>query len=147
MKNFKQRIVLMSLLSMLCAIPAMAQITNRVTFDAPSTFYAGNAKMPAGSYTVTQPDPDNNLLLIENASGSHSVFVEYQDASSNTPHAQTDVTFTKYGDVDFLSAIWIEGHKSEMQIVPSKFEQKAAKAASAEKHSLSAKNVLASRNN
>jgi hypothetical protein len=147
MKTFKQRIVLMSLLSMLFAIPAMAQITNRVTFDAPSTFYAGNAKMPAGSYTVTQPDPDNNILLIEDASGSHSVFVEYQDASSNTPHDQTDVTFNKYGDVDFLSAIWIEGQKSEMQIVPSKVEQKAAKAVSAEKHSLSAKNMVASRNN
>jgi hypothetical protein len=147
MKTLKQRIVLMSLLSMLFAIPAMAQITNRVTFDAPSAFYAGNAKMPAGSYTVTQPDPDFNLLLIEDASGSHSVFVEFQDSSSNTPHDQTDVTFNKYGDVDFLSAIWIEGRKSEMQIVPSKFEQKTAKAASAEKHSLSAKNLVSSRNN
>jgi hypothetical protein len=34
-----------------------------------------------------------------------------------------------------------------MQIVPSKVEQKAAKAVSAEKHSLSAKNMVASRNN
>ena len=147
MNTLKQRIVLAGLLSMLCAIPAMAQITNRVTFDAPSTFYAGNAKMPAGSYSVTQPDPDNNLLLIEDTSGSHSVFVEFQDASSSTPHDQTDVIFNKYGNVEFLSAIWIEGRKSEMQIEPSKVEQKAAKAASAEKHSLSAKNVLASGNN
>jgi hypothetical protein len=117
----------------------MAQISNRVTFDAPSAFYAGNAKMPAGSYTVSQPDPDDKLLLVEDASGSHSVFVEYVDASSNTPHAQTDVTFAKYGDVDFLSAIWIEGQNSEMQILPSKVEQNAAKAAAAKKHSLSAK--------
>jgi hypothetical protein len=119
----------------------MAQIANRVTFDAPSAFYAGNAKMPAGSYTVSQPDPDNNLLLIEDASGSHSVFVEYVIASSDTPHAQNDVTFNKYHDVDFLSAIWISGRKSEMQILPSKVEQNAAKAAAAEKHSLSAKSI------
>jgi hypothetical protein len=87
---------------------------------------------------VTQPDPDNNLLLIEDASGSHSVFVEYVDSSSNTPHAQTDVTFNKYGDVDFLGAIWVEGQNSEMQMLPSKVEQNAAKAAVATKHSLSA---------
>ena len=97
--------------------------------------------MPAGSYTVNQPNQDNDLLLIEDASGSHSVFVDYVLASSDTPHAQTDVTFNKYGDVEFLSAIWIEGRKSEMQIVPSKLEQKSAKAAAAEKRSLSAKNA------
>jgi hypothetical protein len=119
----------------------MAQIANQVTFDAPSAFYAGNAKLPAGSYTVTQPDPDNNLLLIKDASSSHSVFVEYVDGSSNTPHAQTDVTFNKYGDVDFISAIWIEGQDSEMQVLPSKVEQNAAKAAAAKKHSLLAKNA------
>ena len=136
MNTLKKRIVLMGLLSMLCAIPSMAQISNRVTFDAPSAFYAGNAKLPAGSYTVTQPNPDNNLLLIEDASGSHSVFVEYVDSSSDTPHAQSDVTFNKYGDVDFLGAIWIEGQNSEMQILPSKVEQNATKAAAATKHSL-----------
>jgi hypothetical protein len=138
MNTLKKRIVLMGLLSMLCAIPSMAQISNRVTFDAPSAFYAGNAKLPAGSYTVTQPNPDNNLLLIEDASGSHAVFVEYVDSSSNTPHAQTDVTFNKYDDADVLSAIWVEGENSEMQILPSKVEQNAAKAAAATKHSLAA---------
>ncbi len=141
MNTVKKQIVLMGLLSVLCAIPTMAQIPNKVTFETPSAFYAGNAKMPAGSYTVTQPNLDDNLLLIEDASGSHSVFVEFVVAPSNTPHAQTDVTFNKYANVDFLSAVWIEGRNSEMQILPSKAEQKAAKAADAEKHSLSAKNT------
>jgi hypothetical protein len=139
MNTLKKMIVLLGLLSVLCAIPTMAQITKRVTFDAPAAFYAGNAKMPAGSYTVSQPDPDNSLLLIEDGDGSHSAYVEYVAASSDTPHAQTNVTFNKYGKVEFISAIWIEGRKSEMQILPSKVEQNAAKAADAEKHSLSAK--------
>src|SRR6266481_3064355 len=141
MNTLKKLIVPMGLLSVLCAIPTMAQIANRVTFDAPSAFYAGNAKMPAGSYTVSQPDPDNKLLLIEDSSGSHSVFVEYVVAPSNTPHAQSDVSFNKYGNVDFLGTIWIQGRNSEMQILPSKAEQNAAKAANAEKHTLSAKNT------
>jgi hypothetical protein len=141
MNTLKKLIVPMGLLSVLCAIPSMAQITNSVTFDAPSAFYAGNAKMPAGSYTVTQPDVDTDLLLIEDANGSHSAFVEYELVSSNTSHAQSDVTFNKYNNVDFLSAIWVQGRNSEMQILPSKVEKIAAKAVVAEKHSLSAKNA------
>ena len=141
MNTLKKLILLMASLSVLWAIPTMAQITNKVAFDAPAAFYAGNAKMPAGSYTVTQPDDNDNLLLIEDANGSHSAFVEYVTAHSETPHAHSDVTFNKYGNVEFLSAIWIDGRKSEMQIVPSKAEQNAAKAAAAEKHSLSAKSA------
>jgi hypothetical protein len=141
MNTSKKLIVPMGLLSVLCAIPTMAQIPGRVTFDAPSAFYAGNAKMPAGSYTVSQPDIDSNLLLIEDTYGSHSAFVEYEVVSSDTRHAQSDVTFNEYGKADFLSAIWVEGRKSEMQIVPSKVEEDAAKDAAAEKHSLSAKSA------
>jgi hypothetical protein len=141
MNTLKRLIVPIGLLSVLCAIPSMAQITYPVTFDAPFAFYAGNAKMPAGSYTVSQPDADTELLLIEDANGSHSVFVEYEIASSNSAHTQNDVTFNKYGDRDFLSAISVQGRNSEMQILPSKVEQRAAKAAVAEKHLLSAKNA------
>ena len=141
MNTSKKLLVLMALLSAIYAIPMSAQISNKVTFDAPSAFYAGNAKMPAGSYTVTQPNVDDNLLLVEDASGSHSAYVEFVVAPSDTPQAQTDVTFNKYDKVKFLSNIWIQGRNSEMQILPSKAEQNAAKAADAEKHSLSAKNT------
>jgi hypothetical protein len=67
--------------------------------------------------------------------------VEYVVAHSDTPHAQSDVTFNKYGEADFLSAIWVQGRNSEMQILPSKLEQNTSKAAAAEKHSLSAKSA------
>jgi hypothetical protein len=137
MNPSKKLLVLTGLLSVLCAIPAMAQITNRVTFNAPSAFYAGNSKLPAGSYTVSQPDLDDSLLLVEDASGAHSVFVEYVVGSSDTPQVHTDVTFKKYGNVEFLSAISVDG-QNEMQILPSKVEQNAATKAKAAKHSLSA---------
>jgi len=67
--------------------------------------------------------------------------VEYVIAHSETLHAKSDITFNKYGNVEFLSAIWVDGRKSEMQILTSKAEQNAAKAAAAEKHSLSAKSA------
>ena len=141
MNTLRKWSVRVGLLSILFAIPSMAQITDSVKFDAPSAFYAGNAKMPAGSYTVTQPEMDANLLLIESANGSHSAFVEYDVVSSRTSYPESDVTFNKYGGVEFLSAIWIQGQNSEMQIVRSKVEQNAAKAAAAEKHTLSARSA------
>lgn len=135
MNTVKKLIVLMGLLSVLCAIPAMAQINSRVKFGAPAAFYAGDAKLPAGSYTVSVPNEDDNFLLIEDASRSHSVFVEFAVTASETPHDQSDVTFNKYGETEFLSQVWIEGQDSGMQVVPSKAENDAAKAAVAEKQS------------
>src|SRR5438128_11311806 len=84
----KKFIAFMGLLSVLCAIPTIAQISNKVPLDAPFAFYAGNAKMPAGSYTITQPNIDDHLLLIEDTTGSHSVSVEYVVPSSVNPHPQ-----------------------------------------------------------
>jgi hypothetical protein len=138
MKTFQKLTVLMSMLCLLSAIPAMAQVDNRLTFQAPFTFYAGNAKLPAGSYTVTQPDDNADLLLIESADGSHSVFVEYLADRTDATPSKTEVTFNKYANAEFLSRISVEGRNS-MQVLASKAEQNAAKAAAAEKHSLSAK--------
>ena len=138
MKTFQKLTVLLSMLCLLSAIPAMAQVDNRLTFQAPFAFYAGNSKLPAGSYTVTQPDDNAELLLIESADGSHSVFVEYVADGSDTAPAKTEVTFNKYANADFLSRISVEGQYS-MQILASKAERNAAKAAAADKHSLSAK--------
>jgi len=109
MKTFQKLSVLMSMLCLLSAIPAMAQIDNRVTFQAPFVFYAGNAKLPAGSYTVTQPAENVELLLIESADGSHSVFVEYVTDGSDTAPSKTEVTFNKCANADFLSRISVEG--------------------------------------
>jgi hypothetical protein len=141
MNTVKKLIVLTGLLSVLCAIPAMAQIATKVTFDAPSAFYAGDAKLPAGSYTVSVPNEDENVLLIQDASGSQSVFVEFAVTSSDTPHAKSDVTFNKYGETEFLSQVWVEGEDSGMQVLPSKAEQDAAKAAVAEEQSPSGNNT------
>jgi hypothetical protein len=139
MKPFQKLTVLIGMLFLLSAIPAVAQIDNGVTFQASFAFYAGNAKLPPGSYTVRQPVDTAELLLIESADGSHSVFVDYVPDDSNNPPSKTEVTFNKYANAEFLSRISVQGQNS-MQIVASKAEQNAAKAAAAVKHSLSAKN-------
>ena len=140
MESFKRLIVPMSMLFLFAAIPSMAQIETRVIFQAPFEFYAGNTKLPAGSYTVTQPDDYEEMLLIEDANGSHSTFVEYVPAPSQTPASKTEVTFNKYGKTDFLNHIFLQGQTYGIEILRSKAEKNAAKAASSEKHSLTAKN-------
>ena len=139
MKTVQKLALLMSMVWLLTAIPAMAQVDNGVTFQAPFAFYAGNAKLPAGSYKVTQPDDNSELLLIESTDGAHSVFVDYSADDSGATPAKTEVTFNKYGSTEFLNRISIEGQNS-LQILASKAEQHAAKVATSEKHSLTAKN-------
>ena len=138
MRTFHKLTILTSTLCLLSAIPAMAQLTGTLTFQAPFAFYAGNAKLPAGSYTVTQQDDNTDLLRIESADGSHSVFVEYMADDSDTAPARTEVAFNKYSNTEFLCRISVEGQNA-MQLLASKVEQNAARAAVAEKHSLSAK--------
>lgn len=123
-------------LIMLLAIAAAGQITNPIAFETTFSFYAGNAKMPAGSYRVSPTDISESLLLIEDSDGSHSAFVEVTSTQSDSPHPQSDVTFKKYGKVDFLDRLWIQGQTTGVDIIPAKAEQEAAKSAAPSQHSV-----------
>ena len=123
-------------LFIMLAISAAGQITNPITFETTFSFYAGNAKMPAGSYRVSQTDFSASLLVIEDSDGSHSAFVEFTPTQSDNPHPQSDVTFKKYGKVDFLDRLWIQGQTTGVDIIPAKAEQEAAKSAAPSQHSV-----------
>jgi hypothetical protein len=137
MNTFHKITVLMSLVLLLTAIPAMAQINQIVKFDAPFAFYAGNVKLPAGNYTLTRADDNLDVLLLQSADRSQSVFVKYMTVDANTPPSDTEVSFSQYGKADFLDRISVQGEDSEMQIMTSTAEQNSAQAAVAVQHSLS----------
>jgi len=118
---------------------ARAQIQNELTFETTFPFYAGNAKMPAGSYKVTPMQGPAFLLLIEDTSGSRSMYLEFSPTHADNPHPQTDVTFNNYGKLDFLNQLWIQGQTYGMQILPGKAEEIAAKNATVKRHSLPGK--------
>jgi hypothetical protein len=139
MTSPRKLMFLAGLLSLL-ASPAVGQITNGITFQTTFPFYAGNSKMPAGSYKVTQADgTEQSLLLIESSNGSHSAFLDVIPTTTENSHAQSDVTFNKYGNIDYLNMLWIQGQNYGMQVVPTKAEQMAGKAATASRHSLPVK--------
>jgi len=140
MKNPSKLVFLAGFLSLLLASPAVGQITNAITFQTSFPFYAGNSKMPAGAYKVTQPQgTEQTLLQIESSNGSHSAFLDVMPTTSESPHAQSDVTFNKYGQVEYLNMLWIQGQNYGMQVLPTKAEQMAGKATPASRHSLPVK--------
>jgi hypothetical protein len=118
------------------AFPALAQINDGMGFNTSFAFYAGNAKMPAGSYRITQTDIDANELQIQSADGKHSVFVDFIPMHAEQPHAHSDVTFHKYGDVEYLNRIWVAGQRYGMKVEATKAEQKVASTTAVTEHTV-----------
>lgn len=127
-----------ALFCLLFAIPAVAQITNAVNFTTTFPFYAGNTKLPAGSYKVTQSPMDNTILLIEGGKGVHSAFIDYTPSQTEKAHPSTLVSFKKYGSTDFLDTIWVQGQRYGMVVDPTKAEKKMAADGTPETHSVPA---------
>jgi hypothetical protein len=126
MNNVKNVLVKMGLLSLLSVMPLAAQMMDDgVNFTAPSPFYAGDVKLPAGNYRVVQPNPDADVLQIENRDDLGSVFVDFEPTVSTQPHRNSAVTFEKYGDTDYLDRVWIEGQEYGIKVDPGRVETAA----------------------
>ena len=136
MKSFYKVALTTAVFVLGSTLPVMSQIDNGLDFTTSFPFYAGNTKMPAGSYKITQADVDASELLIQSADGKYSAFVEFIATRSNQPHQQSDVTFQKYGSVDYLDRIWVEGQTYGMKVDPTKAEKKAAAIAGPVEHSI-----------
>jgi hypothetical protein len=138
MNNVSKLVVRMGLLSLLSVMPLAAQIVNGVDFTTSFPFYAGNAKMPAGSYKITQSEVGESTLQIQSSDGAHTALVDFIPTQSAQPHPHSDVTFHKYGNTEYLNRIWIEGQEYGMKLDPTRAEIKAAANANVVEHSLSA---------
>jgi hypothetical protein len=136
MKNLL-KLVGPSVLMWLCfVIPGSAQIVNGLTFTTTFPFYAGNTKMPAGSYTVRPAAFGSTTLMIEDSTGKYSAFVEFVPTQSESGHKSADVTFNKYGGVDFLNRLWVGGQQYGMVVEETKYEKKLAESGPPQKHTV-----------
>jgi hypothetical protein len=136
MKNLLKVVGTSGLLCLLFAMPAVAQITNGMSFTTTFAFYAGNTKLPAGSYRVTPTNFGSTTLMIDNSTGTHSAFIEFTPTQADAGHKTTDVAFRKYGNAECLSRLWVAGQTYGMQLEPTKFEQSLAAKAPAQEHSV-----------
>jgi hypothetical protein len=110
-----------------------------LNFTTKFAFYAGNTKIPAGSYKITASNLDEAILLIEDSTGAHSAYLDFTPTQAASGHAASDVTFKKYGNVDFLSRCWARGQQFGMLMEPTKYEKKLAASGQPQEHSVSAK--------
>jgi hypothetical protein len=136
MKNFSKAALSMVVFTLMSPIPLTAQITGGITFKTSFPFYAGQAKLPAGTYTIRQSDIDPNTLEITSAGGKVSAYFDCIATQSEAAHAKSDVTFNNYGGTDYLNRIWIEGQTSGLELEPTKAEKKAAASGAPKKHSV-----------
>lgn len=136
MNSFGRVVLKMGLLSLLSVMPLAAQMWDGLNFTTSFPFYAGNARMPAGTYRITQSDIDSSVLQIQSVDGAYSAFIEFEPTHADQPHTQTDVTFHKYGDTDYLNRIWVNGQRYGMRVDATKAETKAAAHAEVVEHSI-----------
>ena len=125
MHKFGKIVLTMGMLSLLSVIPLAAQVHNRVIFTAPFPFYAGNVKLPAGSYIITEPDLSDNIVLIRNSVGTKEELISFIPTTSLDPQKETDVTFQKYGDTGYLQTLSVEGETDGIEFPRTKAEAKA----------------------
>ena len=140
MRSFGRVVLKMGLLSLLSVMPLAAQMNDGVNFTTSFPFYAGNARMPAGTYRISQSDVDSSVLQIQSVDGAYSAFIDFVPTHAEQPHPQTDVTFHKYGDTDYLNRIWVNGQRYGMKVDATKAETKAAAHGDVIEHSLVASN-------
>lgn len=129
MKSNMTVAVVSAILALGTALPAMAQLNTEIDFTTSVPFYAGKVKMPAGSYEIKQPDTSMGELLIQSINGNSSAFVDFIPTYSMEPQQDTNVTFHKSGDVEYLDRISIEGETDEMKVPPVKEESETTSAA------------------
>ena len=128
-----KKVILLALSGMMMlmgGLPAFAQIA--YNFHMSSSFYAGNAKLPAGTYTLRQSSEDPTVFSLQNSSGSHSILLETR-SSSKASKGKPEIVFNRYAGTDYLEAVETNDGNS-IDIMPGAAEKLAAKKGSPEPH-------------
>ncbi|MGC1295475.1 MAG: hypothetical protein WA869_10565 [Alloacidobacterium sp.] len=71
-----------SMVALLSCLPTMAQ--TKVTFTMSSSFYAGNAKLPAGTYVLRQMEGEQDAQVLQNKAGTHTVLLDSRTSSKTS---------------------------------------------------------------
>jgi hypothetical protein len=117
-------------------LPAMAQVLH-VGFTMKSSFYAGNTKLPAGTYSLEQAPDESSFYILQNTAGTHSVYLEARQ-SSKASKGGPEVVFNKYGDMDYLEGIETS-NQSSVDFLEGTPEKIAAKKGAPQSHTVPAK--------
>ena len=134
MKKMGVLVCLTGMMMLIGGLRASAQ--NAFNFHMSSSFYAGNAKMPAGTYTLRQSEDDANTFTLQNTAGTHTVVLEARQ-SSKTSKGKPEILFNRYGTTDYLEAVETSTGNS-IDIAGGAAEKLAAKKGTAQPHTVPA---------
>jgi len=121
-----------SFAAILSCLPIMAQ--SQVTFNMSTSFYAGNAKMPPGTYTL-RPSSDEGVQILQNKAGTHTVLLDSRASSKTSSSGKPELLFNKYGNTDYLEGVTASNGNS-VDFAPTTAEKIAAKKDTAKPHTV-----------
>ena len=108
---------------------AHAQIVGELQADIPFSFYAGNAKFPAGKYTIRMLDgSDLTVMEISSDNGSAAALFDVRDAEANSSPRKSELIFNKFGNRYFLAKLFDDGNPLGSALIESRYEKKLAQA-------------------
>ena len=130
--------ILVGMAGMMTLMSGTTLLAQRPTynFTMSSSFYAGNAKIPAGTYIIRQEEDEPEAYTVQNKAGTHSVIVETRQSSKASKGAP-QILFNRYGTTDYLEGIETSDGTS-VDVIPTVAEKMAAKKATAQPHTVPA---------
>jgi hypothetical protein len=123
----------LSIFALVSCLPTLAQTT--VTFTMSSSFYAGNSKLPAGTYLLRQMQGEPDVQILQNKAGTHSVMLDCR-SSSKTSSGKAELAFNRYGTTDYLEGL-VTSNGTSVDFPVSTAEKIAAKKDTAQPHTVS----------
>jgi len=121
-----------SIVALLSCLPAMAQ--TKVTFTMSSSFYAGNAKLPAGTYELRQMQDEPDVQYLQNSAGTHTIVLDSRP-SSKTSKGKPELVFNRYGGTDYLEGV-LTSNGTSIDFPVTSAEKIAAKKDTAQPHNV-----------
>lgn len=127
-KKMLMSLISLSLLVLLGASSARAQVVGEVEAKIPFNFYAGNTRLPAGKYFIKVLDDFNlSVMEISSANGRTSTLFNVRDSQAAANPPKDELIFDKYGDQYFLSKVYEQGNKYGSAVEKSRYEKRTAK--------------------
>ena len=124
MKIRVRNIVTLGLFFILAMVTVQAQ-TQKGEVNIPFDFYAGTAKLKAGTYQVKRMS--DTAIAIRSGNGKTTALVNAPlTIGARDSKSGRRLVFNRYGDQFFVSQIWLDV-ESGRQVIPSKEEIRMAK--------------------
>ena len=109
---------------------AHAQVIDTLEANIPFQFQAGDAVLPAGSYSIRMvEDSGLKFMQITSRDDSSSAYFRVNETDLSSAPKNSELIFNKYGDHYFLAQLFEEGDPSGSEVVKSKYEKTVSKEA------------------